>query len=474
MKKILFLIFWFAFLTVGLYDAKGLECISVTLHGDEPGPRLESPQGLRIVGNPGTRPAWSDGKQTYGDRPVCCGPNSTPDGIYNTELARNAAQSYCSSQSHPWYGFNINRQAGTMDVTCCQRAPVQQLGINQELERFMDDLMNKPILRDDIPQNASLDQVLSYARTHGYQITDNDIPTIPASDQASVTASKRDLTNDSCGGMGQKPCNVSVCTASITHYFPFGFCCIPTVSDCTATAYQSKCKNGYVGDAFGHCTLRSGVTVNQAVSAGCRTADEVNAVITNALNNRYLGSKTRDKITQFGKRDNWMTKLDVTDPNTWGYRALTIIGEDKVIVTGKLYSKALRRLSKKSKDKEKEFWADNGPQINRPEQRSDVALTLQMLATSSSDEPPSQFLSVALSYDVASQFGFDNDNIVYKFQMTPNSPVLGMTNCQLNKGEVQIQVPGNTPIRNLQRFNKKKGYWEKYQNGQWVRLESRL
>jgi hypothetical protein len=90
--------------TVGFHDAEGLECISATLHPD----------------NPSARPAWSDGDQTYGNRPECCGPSSTPDGIYNTKLSQNAAQSYCSSQSRPWYKFNIARQGdtGTMDVTC--------------------------------------------------------------------------------------------------------------------------------------------------------------------------------------------------------------------------------------------------------------------------------------------------------------------------------------------------------------------
>jgi len=238
----------------------------------------------------------------------------------------------------------------------------------------MSDLMNNPILRDGVPQNASLDQVVSYARTHGYQITDNDIPTIPASDQASVIVSKRDLTNNSCGGMGQKPCNV--CTKSITVYFPFNLCCIPMHTDCIT--YRFGCNSGYVGDAFDNCTLRSGVTVDQAISAGCRTADEANAVITKALNGK-LGSITKREVNKYrdaGSRPNdWMTKLDVTDQNTWGYRALTIPGEDTVIVNGKLYSKALHR-SSKSKDKVG-FWADNGPQINPSEKRDNVALTLQ-------------------------------------------------------------------------------------------------
>jgi hypothetical protein len=71
-----------------------------------------------------------------------------------------------------------------------------------------------------------------------------------------------------------------------------------------------------------------------------------------------------------------------------------------------------------------------------------------------------------LDYKVASAFG----NTVYKFQMAPNSAVLGLRNCSLSGGgETQIQVPGGTPITNLHRFEKSKGYWEVYKNGSWRR-----
>ncbi len=192
------------------------------------------------------------------------------------------------------------------------------------------------------------------------------------------------------------------------------------------------------------------VTVDDAVRGGCLTAEEVRAKITSTLGKQNLGSKTKDKLLEFqgssGIRDGSVTRSYVTHPETWGYRSLTIPKEEEVIVTGKLYSKALHQLQK-MKEKEGEFWTENGPQID-PSAQSDEALTLRMLATSSSDIPPSQFLSVALTQEVARRFG--TGTYVYRFQMNPNSPVLGMENCQLDKGEVQIQVPGNTPIRNLQ------------------------
>lgn len=128
-------------------------------------------------------------------------------------------------------------------------------------------------------------------------------------------------------------------------------------------------------------------------------------------------------------------------------------------MSGKLISKAQRQLSR-SVDSTF-FWSQNGPQLSGllddASSPTRLGLSLQMLATSSSDEPKSQFVSVALDYEVASGFG----EPVYKFQLNPRSPVLGLRGCRMG-GEAQFQVPGSTPIRNLHRRVRTNGYWERY------------
>ncbi len=204
-------------------------------------------------------------------------------------------------------------------------------------------------------------------------------------------------------------------------------------------------------------------TVQSAIRSGCRTKANIDALVTQTLSRPDLGEMTRAKLTEFSRRGDWATFAVVTDSDTWGYRAATILGEVNKLKQGRLTSKSARQLSRWS-GPVAEFWASYGPDMSAP-QHDATSLSLQMLATSSSDEPPSQFVSVALDYSVASGFG----DPVYRFQLNPQSPVLGLSNCQ-KVGEVQIQPPGGTPIRNLQRFDRTKGYWEKYQAGVWVQI----
>lgn len=48
--------------------------------------------------NRGSQPAWTDGTRTYGPRPTCCGPGSTPDGVENGEIITATVQEYCTAK----------------------------------------------------------------------------------------------------------------------------------------------------------------------------------------------------------------------------------------------------------------------------------------------------------------------------------------------------------------------------------------
>lgn len=264
---------------------------------------------------------------------------------------------------------------------------------------------------------------------------------------------------DACGNLGEPACKK--CVEKVTVYFPFNFCCIPEASSCEKVSYS--CNLGYQIDAFGHCT-KPNISVVEAVEAGCQSEQKAQDILTEALKTKNLGTTTRTKISEFSPSADWMTTLLVTAPDTWGYRATGFPAEITSMENGELLSKAQRRVAKKKNPQA--FWQTNGPEL-RAFKSTDLTQSLQMIATSTSDQPASQFLSVALDYDVASGFG----DTVYKFKMSPKSPVLGLRDCDLSKGgEVQIQVQGGTPITNLQRFQKSKGYWEKYKDSRWSRV----
>lgn len=273
-----------------------------------------------------------------------------------------------------------------------------------------------------------------------------------------------------CGDDGQRACGGG-CTWIVKGTCPF---CIPW---CSRDPYFCHAGNErstevallWTGEVVEVEMCRKSaapppVTVDQAVAGGCRTQSDVSSIVQSTLTRGDLGTTTRTKLSAFNPGGDWATKAWVTDPDTWGFRAATIPGEEDKLTAGNLTSKALRRISRLSGPDVISFWRANGPQV-APSQRDSLTLSLQMLATSSSDEPPSQFVSVALDYAVASGFG----NIVYRFQLNPQSPVLGLRACQKG-GEVQIQPPGGTPIRRLARFDRTKGYWERYEAGVWIRM----
>ncbi|RKG80457.1 hypothetical protein [Corallococcus terminator] len=275
----------------------------------------------------------------------------------------------------------------------------------------------------------------------------------------------------SCGAEGQEPCG-GQCE------YDYVFCplCIPycksriyTCNEGLDVVQVSYYTDGLFTD-YKVCQKPPApsvkpVSVDQAIKAGCRTAAENTATVNDALSRTTLGTKTREKLSAFSKGDGWATRQYVTDPETRGYRAATIRNEEAALMAGRLTTKAERFSSGLSGPELTEFWQANGPQL-AANQQDNLSLALQMLSTSSSDEPRSQSTSVALSFDVASGFG----NVIYHFRLNPQSPVLGMSQCKTT-GEVQIQPPGGTPIRDLRRYDRTKKYWEKYKAGVWYRMD---
>lgn len=232
--------------------------------------------------------------------------------------------------------------------------------------------------------------------------------------------------------------------------------------------------------------IQPGISIKQALASGCRGKDNLWQKISYALQNSDIGDvtaqKLKDLLDNLSRKDNWSTWRYVTDPNTWGFRSPTIPGEVAVMKQGRLISKAQRRVSKiEDNEKIKQFWESNGPNIvpshiseNIMSWHNALSFSLQILSTSSSDFPPSQFVSVALDESVASAFMKEKPEdyrAVYKFQMNPQSPIFGMRDCSLKGGEVQLQVPGGTPIYNLQRKRSGEAYWEEYKNENWSKVD---
>jgi hypothetical protein len=282
-----------------------------------------------------------------------------------------------------------------------------------------------------------------------------------------------------CGGDGQPPCG-GECDWYVAGTCPF---CIPWCS-----RRQLFCNSD---EQLGPGDLDKGpvchrihqplpfpvlppltFSVNAALRDGCFSREALQSIRDATLQRTNLGTITRRKLEDYTPRDQWATRFYVTDPNTPAYRAPTIPNEDMSLTSGHLISKAQNKVSKLSPDQVSGFWARNGPLLG-PTAPPDLKLelALRMLATSSSDEPPSQFVSVALDFRVAEGFGND---VIYKFYLAPDSPILGLRQCDRTKGgELQFQVPGGTPIHLLQRYhrpkNRQEGYWEKWESGAWAR-----
>lgn len=267
-------------------------------------------------------------------------------------------------------------------------------------------------------------------------------PQIAHSDTAATQATSPQASNevDACGTFGKHACVLR----------------------------RNRCDAGLRETPFGYCAPNRPVTISEAIAGGCRTRAEIDSILLSALGSN-LGRLTRERVERFRRErtsDGWATTLDVTDSETWAYRGSNYPDEAVELTTNsRLRSKAQRRQRKRP---DPDFYSDHGPKVFARATRNNVDLTLQMIATSSSDVPASQYVSIALTEAVASVFG----DVIYKFQINPGSPVLGMRNCvEGDSGEIQIQVLENTPIRNLHRKVKANGFWEAYRGGRWVRVD---
>src|SRR5262249_12975887 len=158
------------------------------------------------------------------------------------------------------------------------------------------------------------------------------------------------------------------------------------------------------------------------------------------INGRITKQKLQEYFPQgssFG--DNKTTKVYVTAPDTWMFRGYNGPDDSPHVAAmkqGRLYSKANMRLDKElARGGEppsqiiSDFWERFGPNVQpiADNGRNPTTIVLRILAIQTSDTPPSQFISVALDHATAKTFG----DPVYAFQGSPNSPLLGLVNCQL-------------------------------------------
>jgi hypothetical protein len=168
--------------------------------------------------------------------------------------------------------------------------------------------------------------------------------------------------------------------------------------------------------------------------------------------------------------DGWITRKSVTDPETWVYRATLHPIDTNGFKHGFVPSKAHKAL-RKSKwiNDHAGFWDGNGPRLGVPPD-ADLQFAFQAMALRISSIPMSQFSSVALDFDVASGFG----NEIYKFQLGPNAPIMGLDNCKLSGKEAQFQIADGTQLKHLKRNILGNSYWEDYDKitDQWVKSET--
>lgn len=164
-----------------------------------------------------------------------------------------------------------------------------------------------------------------------------------------------------------------------------------------------------------------------------------------------LGSATATKVDIYGHPANSVTNYLVTR-EIWGFRTLANSMElSRLLNQSVLQSKAQLYLTNPAKPRPdvQAFWENSGPRVQ--DISSSTALALRLLAISDSAQPRSQFLSVAIDFQTAAVFhGFDSN--VYAFRMKPDSPVLGVKNCDLaQSGERQVQVLGGTFVHSILR-----------------------
>ena len=230
---------------------------------------------------------------------------------------------------------------------------------------------------------------------------------------------------------------------------------------------------GFVGVCVGALFIfagsaYAGVTVQQAIREGCYTSAQAKEIIAQGERSTPMGTVTLEKAKLYLERvnDRSVTRTKVTAPETWVYRGYDDASNwhTEELLDGVIYSKGQNARDKAIRRgiSEKSFWGKNGPQLRH--EASSVGsfpgeptyFMMRLLAIQTSDTPPSQFVSFALNYKLASEFG----EVVYALQVNPDSPVLGLQNCNL-KGEYQVQILGGTTFGVL--YKKKRGQnWERY------------
>jgi hypothetical protein len=414
---------------------------------------------LTPVANSQCRQAWTDGKGEYGDPATGDSRQACPQTVsLSTFSAYNAAGQYCKKQAYSWASFQASSDvyADASLAIKCENPP--KAGIfSANFNSVVSASMSNYSLWSDLRKTSNANDFVSVANKAGYPLAYADMP-------APSVPSRKVLPQSACGYQGQPPCSVSACSREM--YIPFFSWFSENATVCVEHHDISQCTGDAMPTPFGYCASKV-VSVKDAVSAGCRSSSTVVSIANSALA-AQLGSSTSTALSTWKannqNRSGWITRLDVTDPETLVYRATDRPAEATTFQQGLLISKAEAALRKLKGDQTPEwFWDRNGPALSLPGQRDNVALSLQMLATSSSDEPRSQFLSVALDFNTARAFG----EVVYAFRLNPRSPILGMNNCMLSGGgEIQMQVPGNAPIHDLRKYSD--GNWYALVNGRWV------
>ncbi|GGC18480.1 hypothetical protein [Dickeya fangzhongdai] len=225
----------------------------------------------------------------------------------------------------------------------------------------------------------------------------------------------------------------------------------------------------------------AGVTVEQAIRDGCYTSDQVRDLIEIGEKNKPMGTVTlnKAKANLTSSEDRSITRTKVTAPETWVYRGYEDADNwhTNELLYGVIYSKGQNARDKAIRRgiSESDFWSKNGPQLELKHPGTDMSpsestyFMMRLLSIKTSDTPPSQFVSFALNYKLASEFG----EVVYALQVNPDSPILGLRNCTLN-GEYQFQILGGTRFNTLykkhrgkewQRYNRDANTWQSVPKG---------
>ncbi len=441
------------------------------IHADSPLPVCTPPHAITLT--PNTNEAcyqkWVNGGVSYGPK---TGPCINKESIDQTS-AFYASKGFCHAKGLDWFDYNVT--GGTFNsstlITSCRRSPLENdTYFNRDFNVFMNAVMNDPTLFASFKSLTQKKDIVALANTSGYTLTQGDLnfpaPVFPPSRHAHAQST--------CGLSGDQPCVTSKCDHTLTVYFPFNFCCIPEYSTCTARHNVSQCLVGESIDQFGHCTPGN-VVYNQALTAGCRSNQEVQEAFTHLSNDPNIGSITREWLNKYkdSDRSQWVTTLDVNNSKTCAFRAIASSREGKSLQNGFTYSKAQDKVDYTYKGDQAaidSFWGEVGPQLTPNDIRSEEALALQMLSLQSSSTPTSQFSSVSTEFK--EHYWGDR---VYGFYVNPNSPIIGLKNCEAEKdnNEVQYQIPSGSPITSLHRKLAGKE-WEKYKKGtkQWVKATS--